>query len=164
MQDVLTYGFDGAYWEITTVFGDASSRYFYSPFVRVNDGDQIEGVIYVNSGSGLNVDYTMLITDTTTTYYSENWVTSNGINWDNAYAGVLEAYYTDECTMFPNSTGVAFYNVSVQSNYASYPNQFWAPNHPNIPDYDADSDDYTGIACGFGTGQVYGTYDLLWSP
>jgi hypothetical protein len=166
MQPVLVYGYHGAYWEITSVLGDTNNNYWYSPFERVNDGDTIQGTVTLTSGDPNDTEgWQIYIYDASTTAYTYQNITSYGLNWTQVYAGALEAYYTTECTMFPNSSGIAFSNVYVQviNQSGQYPNSFWAPNHPNIPDYDNDSDDYNGVACGFGPAYFGPNYLLLWS-
>jgi hypothetical protein len=170
LQPVLTWGYDGYYWEIVAVLGSTDGNYYYSPFLsNVSDGDVILGQTWVTGQSGGTLDWECEVGDANTGRAVWITTTSSGLHWRWAYASALEAYFIQQCNQFPNTTFAQFYNVSVYTGV--YPqhnliaNQFSAPLNSNgIPDSDSDSDDYPGPVCQFSAGYSNGSYFLNWSP
>jgi hypothetical protein len=123
LQPVLQWGTGpdggGAFWTIASWYVHLQGDTFYTPFVAVNPGDAVTGVMTaVDQGGGLF------------TYRSEfEGVTSSVLTVQNAEELVwcsqtLEAYRLERCSDYPASAATAFRSIELVTA-AGVPNVNW---------------------------------------
>jgi hypothetical protein len=130
LQPVLQWGADGTfggnYWVIASwLVGNCGSYVFHSPAERVSPGHTIVGATWITSASSGTLQWEVYTSDQTSGAYS--WITahSTGLQWNWAYAGVLEAYGITSCPEFPETPGGTWFQNSAL--YTGYPNYTYTP-------------------------------------
>lgn len=122
LQPVLQYGVSpaggGDYWAIAGWL--VGSNTYASTLLVVNPGDLIIGTTYQTSASGDKLNYRVEAFDSTTSQLSTLSAWSSGIQWQWAFAGVLEAYNVTSCSQFPASGLAVFYDTSVAHGFPNY--------------------------------------------
>jgi len=123
--------------------------------VTVSPGDTIIGYTKLYATSGSTLDWKVLIQDQNIGINSWNLIESTGLQWNWAYAAVLEAYDVTSCSQFPKgSKGTeVFQNSKVDHGYPYYElisPQRWAKQMFQ----------WTGPSCGFNV--VPGTKSTLY--
>jgi hypothetical protein len=124
IQPVLQYGVGAAgggnYWAIASwAGGGPTNTYFHSPLETVNAGNLLFGFSEQTAG-GSTIDYFIEADDTTTGAYSWLTVSSSGIQWTDAYEGVLEVYNVNACDQLPSSGDALFYDSGVYHGYPAF--------------------------------------------
>jgi hypothetical protein len=140
IQPVLQYGSNGSmggnYWGIATWYVDEFDHAVHSAFVRVSQGDRIDGqmIALPNKCSSAGVCTWRLAMNRNGTY-----ATSINVAVGEAMAladkGALEVYNLTSCPQFPNQTGTYFFNTYVDQpvnslgDYTDVTNSlYWASN------------------------------------
>ena len=104
-QPVLQYGnngwFGGNYWVIASWW--AGKSVWYSAPQSVLPGDNLKGVIDLDSTSGTTTTWTVFFLDVTSGANTTLATISKGLQWNWAYAGVLEAYNISSCSQLPDN-------------------------------------------------------------
>lgn len=133
LQPVLQFGansfFGGNYWVIASWMVGSNGYAFYSPAQKVSSGDTIYGSTYITSESSGKLYYEVWAQDKTSGAYSWIRATSTGLQWNEAYAGVLEAYGISSCEQLPASSATIFESTQVDHGY---------------PNFDSELADFTG--------------------
>jgi hypothetical protein len=123
MQPVLQFGdngnFGGDYWVLASWLVHSNTDYYVSSPVGVNPGDVIIGQTYQTGVSGNNLYYLIYANDVSNGQDSTLSVKTWGLQWSQAFAGVLEAYNVTSCSEYPSgSQGVDdFYKTTVAHGY-----------------------------------------------
>jgi hypothetical protein len=142
LQPVLQWGwngyFGGNYWVIASWLV-GTGVVFYSPPEGVSPGDTLYGYTWITSESGGDLSWEVYAYDATNGAYS--WITADswGLQWNWAFAGVLESYNISSCSQFP-STGYTYFSGYV---YDGYPNFFQDSTSWSGANYN-----YGGPSCG----------------
>jgi hypothetical protein len=174
MQPVLQWGnngnWGGDYYSFASwLVGPESSGYaaYSEPAIIVNPGDFLFGEQYQNGEDGSTLDYYVNAEDTTTGQSSPYAFTSQSIHWDQAYAGVLEAYNVTSCSQFPTPLGggpkeTHFRQTFVAHGYPAYDFYSTEGFYGALYDYFGSG----GPQCGFsvsvsGNGSSSGSTSLL---
>lgn len=124
LQPVLQWGsngsFGGNYWVIASWLVGSNGYAYHSPAEGVNAGDTIYGYTWITGQSSGNTYWEVYAQDTTSGAYS--WITATtwGLQWNWAYAGVLESYNVTSCSQFPGSGYSLFQNTYAYHGYPSY--------------------------------------------
>jgi hypothetical protein len=122
MQPVLQYGGSkaggGNYWAIASWL--VGNNAYFSPLESVNPGDLLFGFTEQTGNSGGKLHYLVKASDIATGAYSSLGVSSTGIQWNWAFAGVLEAYNVTSCSEYPTSGSTQFFNSEVAHGYPSF--------------------------------------------
>jgi len=130
LQPVLQWGsydgFGGNYWVIASWLVGNNGYVFHSPAANVSPGHTIGGYTWVTSASGGTLHWEVYAYDQTSGAYS--WITahSTGLQWNWAYAGVLEADGITSCSEFPpapagyTTNGTWFQNSALYTGYPNY--------------------------------------------
>ncbi|PWU06993.1 MAG: hypothetical protein C5B51_11030 [Terriglobia bacterium] len=124
LQPVLQWGsngmFGGNYWVLASWMVSSGGYAFHSPPVTVYPGHSISGYTWITGVSGGTTNWEVYAYDGTSGAYS--WITawSSGMQWNWAYAGVLESYGITSCSQFPASGYNVFSNTAVYHGYPSY--------------------------------------------
>ncbi|MBV9507016.1 MAG: hypothetical protein JO323_18650 [Acidobacteriia bacterium] len=155
LQPVLQYGsnglFGGNYWVIASWLVGSNGYYFVSPAENVSPGDTIYGYTWITGVSGGTVYWEVYAYDATNG--AGSWITAwtSGLQWNWAYAGVLEAYNITSCSEFPGSDytifrdSAAYHGYPSYDPYANWSGQVWG---------------YGGPSCGF-YAAPFGSYAYL---
>jgi hypothetical protein len=123
MQPVLQYGdngnFGGNYWVLASWLVHSNTDYYVSSPVGVNPGDVIIGQTYQTGTSGNDLYYFIYANDVSNGQDSTMSVTTWGLQWTEAFAGVLEAYNVTSCSEYPSGRqgAVDFYKTTVAHGY-----------------------------------------------
>jgi hypothetical protein len=156
LQPVLQWGnngmFGGNYWVLSSWLVGSNGYAFHSPPVNVYPGHTINGYTWITGVSGSTTNWEVYGYDQTNGAYT--WITAwtSGLQWNWAYAGVLESYGISSCSQFPASGYAAFYNTSV---YHGYPSYYSVPASWYGATYS-----YGGPSCGF-SAFPWGSYQYL---
>ena len=144
LQPVLDWGNFGEGWHMTNWNCCLNGQEYYNGPFNVNTGDTIEGIVASSCSQDPCTDNSATITSIDlTTGQSLAYQTNayNSLHW--VFGGVLEAYNISQCTQFPASTSVDFYDISVTDIYG---NPVASP--PFAGQVDASSSD---LQCGYQT-------------
>jgi hypothetical protein len=124
LQPVLQYGsngsFGGNYWVIASWMVGPNGYAFHSPPETVSPGNTLDGYTWITGTSGSTLDWEVYAYDQTSGAYSWITATTSGLQWNWAFAGVLEAYYISSCSELPASDETVFQNTAVYHGYPSY--------------------------------------------
>jgi hypothetical protein len=111
MQPVLQWGNNGNwggdyYSSASWLVGPEGTgiAYYSTPYV-VSSGDYLLGITQQNGVTDSTLSYFVNAHDDTTGTSSVLDVTSQGLHWVWAFAGVLEAYYVTSCSQYPSPLG-----------------------------------------------------------
>jgi len=122
MQPVLQYGESkaggGNYWAIASWL--VGNNAYFSPLEGVNPGDLLFGYTQQTGNSGGKQHFSIEASDIATGEHSNLSVWSSGIQWDWAFAGVLEAYNVTSCSEYPSSGSTLFSSTAVAHGYPSF--------------------------------------------
>jgi len=124
IQPVLQYGPSaaggGKSWAIASWAGPLSNgNYLHSPLEGVNAGNVLFGFTEQTAPAS-SLNYFVEAYDTTTGAYSYLNVSSSGIQWSDAYEGVLEVYNVNACNQLPSSGYALFYDSGVDHGYPNF--------------------------------------------
>ena len=124
IQPVLQYGPSAAggsnYWAIASWAGPLSNgTYLHSPLEGVNAGNVLFGFTEQTAPAS-SLEYLTEAYDTTTGAYSYLYVLSSGIQWTDAYEGVLEVYNVNACNQLPASGYDLFYGNNIDHGYPNF--------------------------------------------
>ncbi|GLQ86820.1 hypothetical protein [Dyella flagellata] len=120
LQPVLDWGNFGQGWHMTNWNCCLNGVSYYNGPFNVNTGDTIEGIVAStcsqdpcdnNSATITSID---LNTGQSLAYQTDAY---NPLHW--VFGGVLEAYNISQCSQFPASTSVDFYDISVTDIYGT---------------------------------------------
>ncbi len=133
VQPVLQWGNNGMFgnregWVISSWLWGSNGTMVHNTPEPVSPGDQIRGTTWitnqVNLGPIWAPDYALSWQVNTADYTNgastSLSVTTEGLQWNLAYAGVLEAYNLTACSQFPASGTTVFNYSSVYHGYPSY--------------------------------------------
>ncbi len=111
------------HWVITSWDCTFNGNCYYSPPVQVSQGDLIVGTVYISGQSGNTLDWAVGTFDETSGGYTTYATASTNVQWNWAYAPVLEEYGVTSCSQFPAATGyfaaTAFSNILLFTGYPS---------------------------------------------
>lgn len=146
LQPVLQWASNGAfggdYWVIASWFVEPTGYVFYSQPQVVVSGDVIRGTTGITAEGAGTIDWVVSAEDLTSGLGSYLGTASNAqLQWNWAFAGVLEAYNLSSCFQLPaNTLHTEFQNTYL---YHGYPNFLNANANP------WSGTTYGGPSCGF---------------
>jgi hypothetical protein len=121
LQPVLQWGwngyFGGNYWVIASWLVGTSIVFYGTP-EGVSPGDTLYGYTWITGESDGDFSWEVYVYDATNGANSLITADSWGLQWNWAFAGVLESYNISSCSQFP-STGYTYFSGYV---YDGYPN------------------------------------------
>jgi hypothetical protein len=123
LQPVLQYGSNGAlggnYWGIASWLVGPGYVY-HSPLEIVYPGNLIDGYTQTTGTVGGSRQWEVLAYDYSTGAYSYITANTTGLQWNWAFAGVLEVYGLTSCSQFPAAGNAVFTNSAVYHGYPSF--------------------------------------------
>ncbi|MGB9197529.1 MAG: hypothetical protein WCB53_11460 [Terriglobales bacterium] len=126
MQPVLQYGdngaFGGEYYSFASwlVGPKGSGIAFYSTPYVVSTNDYLLGISQQNGVTDNTLSYFVNSHDTNTGQSSVLNITTQGLHWVWAFAGVLEAYNVTSCSQFPPNDVSHFYKTGIAHGYPAF--------------------------------------------
>jgi hypothetical protein len=127
LQPVLQYGnngsFGGNYWVMSSWLVGSNGYVYHSTPEEVWPNDTLVGYVYITGISGSTLDWKVFAWDATSGATSSFSATSSGLQWNWAYAGVLEGYNIGSCSELPVGGETIFQSVV----YQGYPTFTFAP-------------------------------------
>lgn len=165
LQPVLQWGsgpyFGGDYWMIASWLVSSDGNVFVSTPARVYSGDSIWGWTQLVSDSGANLSWVVQAFDQYPSHFAVSTLaitTSSAIQWNLAYAGVLEVYYLNSCSQLPSGVDAVFSGSTVEHGYpnAIPDSTLWNGEFYNYGGYG-------GPSCNYWANPVGSSADLFWN-
>jgi hypothetical protein len=114
LQPVLQWGASpaggGAYWAVASWYVTSSGAAFYTPAVKVNEGDTLTGVMTLTGKSGALFNYTSEFDGIAGTSLPVMNIAE--LLWCNE---TLEAYGIEDCSDYPGTLYTVFTGISIQT-------------------------------------------------